>query len=84
MSQWNATNNVHTRNTQQQLWFLLCREGNADYFHWYRYIEHHIVLSLSYHSVEVNDVEIIDWAMSWLVASKHYGTMVVNTCQCEL
>ena len=48
------------------------------------YIEHHIVQSLSYHSVEVNEIEIIDIATSWLVPSKEDGSMVVNTSQSEI
>ena len=42
------------------------------------------IIIILYHSVQVDEVEITDSAIFWLVPSKEDCSVVANTCQCEV
>ena len=43
-----------------------------------------IIIIILYHSVQVDEVEITDSAIFWMVPSKEDSLVVANTCQCEV
>ena len=43
-----------------------------------------IIIIILYHSVQVDEVEIINRATPWLGPSKEDSSVVVNTCQCDV